>query len=232
MAILNGASNYASDKTFLLKAYSYDTGVNTSAAFIDNPSKISNSALDIVLPAPTNGFTLNESGNWEEMEGLQSIGGDLIRNIASMARGIAGAASKHYKKGTFVNDYASLSYSGSEFRTWSFDWELMYNSAVEANTIYTIINSVRRLALPVYEGPEIQYPYMWKLFPIKKNAMGLYLKDCVITSVDVNYSPDGVMQLHTSNHPTKVALTIAFKELYRADRRDILDESGLTFGAI
>ena len=212
------------EKAFVMSAYSYDTNTNTSARYEDTPAVMKNTSFRAVLPAPTGGFVLNESGNWEETEGLMDLTGDLTRIGLSAMKGLSGIAGKHLVKGKFVNDYASLSYNGSEFRTWSFSWDLMYNSAKEAKEIFDVINNIRRKALPSYKGPVVEYPFWWKVYPLANNinAVGLHLQDCVITSVEVNYSPDGVMQLHTSNHPTKIEFSISFKELYRADARDII----------
>ena len=223
-------SEYNVDKTFILKAYKYVVGTGYASANVS--SIVGDSEVEIVFPAPQSGFVLNESGNWEEMEGLQSTGGLVSQKALNSAKSMLGSAAHKLTPGRFINDYASLAYSGSNFRTWSFNWEFTYPEKSEAETLFKIINKIRQLSLPEYSSGLPQYPYMWKLFPIKENVLGVYLKDCVITSVNVDYTPDGVMQLHVppirdakdakETYPTKVALTLDFKELYRADRRDIL----------
>ena len=62
---------------------------------------------------------------------------------------------------------------------------------------------------------------MWVVYPAMNTNIGLFMKDCVITDMTVNYTPDGILRRFYSGHPVNVNLSISVKELYRADTRDV-----------
>lgn len=205
--------------------YPEDFKVETNSRGV-NSKKISYTADRIALPTPAEGITLNESGEWEEMAGYQNLRGAATGAAGKAVMDGLGPAGKHtIGKGVFINDYASLSYSGSGFRTYSFSWDLIPSSESEARSIMEIIKLIRRNSLPDYnktgEGGRLSYPKMWKVYPAMNTEIDLFLKDCVITNFTVNYTPDGVLRLYNSGHPVSVNMQIEFKELYRAEVGDV-----------
>lgn len=212
-----------SDDIFLMYSVPFTVtpkqrGVNTLST-IDYTSAIA-------LPTPSEGLSLNESGNWDEMVGYQSLEGFATSAIGKALTDSLGPAGKTtIGKGKFVNDYASLSFSGSNFRAYTFTWDLIPTSEKEAITIAEIIKKIRTNALPSYYGEDsigrLNYPNMWKVYPCMSTGIDLQLKDCVITNFTVNYTPDGVLRRYHSGHPLSVNMQIEFKELYRAQREDV-----------
>lgn len=181
-----------------------------------------NTAGAVSLPTPSEGISLNESGNWEETTGYQNFQGTVTANLGKAALdGLGDTGKVAFGKGKFVNDYASLSYGGSNFRTYTFTWDLIPDSLEEAQSISSIIKHIRTHSLPQYDGPVLNYPSMWKVYPAMRTQIGLFLKDCVITNFTVNYTPDGVLRRYKSGHPLSVNMQIEFKELYRAERGDV-----------
>ncbi len=181
---------------------------------------------EIVLPTPVSGIELSEGGEWEETVGYQRLGGGIFSAGFKEFQNQLGASAQVLNKGNFINDYASMTYQGSNFRTYSFAWDLFPASLKEANDLSSIIKEIRRNTLPGYGSGEnsianIEYPSMWKVFPAAKSKIDLYLKDCVITNFSVNYTPDGILRTFTSGHPLAINIKIDFKELYRADKGDI-----------
>jgi hypothetical protein len=202
-----------------LKVQRRGTGVFTN--------KTIDTASAIALPTPSEGLVLNESGNWEEAKGFQlSFNKSDAKAAAAMIAFEKGTeaggpvASFYQKKNGLVNDYASLAYDGSNFRTYTFAWDLIPSSETEARSLANIIKNIRSNSLPSYTGAIIDYPKMWKVLPAG-SSLGFYLQDCVISNFTVNYTPDGVLRRYHSGHPVSVNMSIEFRELYRASREDV-----------
>jgi hypothetical protein len=224
MPHLSFPSDINSSKDIFLM-YPVDFTVETTQRGV-NSRKIPSTGDSVSLPTPAEGITLTETGQWEETAGYQNLSGAAIGAAGKAVMDGLGPAGKiTVGKGKFINDYASLSYSGSNFRTYSFSWELLPSSLAEAQAIAEIIKVVRVNSLPNYSGADkagrLTYPKMWKVYPAMKTEIGLFLKDCVITSVTVNYTPDGVLRLFKSGHPVSVNLALEFQELYRAEKGDV-----------
>jgi len=216
-----------SETYFFMVPYKFTVSPSlNSATNSQNVRRDFNLSSRIVLPTPSSGISLNESGNWEETQGFQQFAQGTKANVLNKIKENFGNLAEHAFKGQFINDYASLSYKGSNFRTFNFAWDLIPSSESEANEISSIIQTIRRNALPNYSSELLSYPSMWKVYPIANNPMGLALQDCVISNFTCNYTPEGVLRTFTSGHPTSVNVEIEFKELYRANRFDVIDISG------
>lgn len=213
--------NIQEEKAFILIPYEYNAkNVNyySNIKFVENPTEGS-----IVLPAPTSGLIQNDNHSWNEEEGL---GSTMLNQVGlNVGQGLYAAGtmfSKQLMEGNFINDYASLLYNGTAFRTYMFDWELSFESKEDVISFFEILTLIRKFSLPDYNKYLTKYPYFWKIFPVKRqNQFNLYLKDCVITNLIMNYAPSGIIQLHSSGHPLQVTLSIEFKELFRASRNDL-----------
>ena len=207
------------DASFIMTPYKY------SVSTTRNTQKISRdleSPSSIILPTPSGGLSLNESGNWDETEGFLDFSSGVIGTMAKKLKESGGTVAAHTIKGEFINDYASLSYSGSNFRTFSFSWDLIPSSMNEAIELSNIIKEIRKKSLPTYSGRLINYPSMWKVRPCKNATIGFFLLDCVISNFTVNFTPEGVLKMFESGHPTSISLELEFKELYRASASDVL----------
>ena len=181
-------------------------------------------AKSICLPTPSSGITLSEGGSWDETDSFQTFSAaSLLGKAVKKTIENVGDIAKQAVRGFVLNDYASLSYNGSNFRTYSFQWDLIPSSEIEAIEIAKIIQTIRYYSLPSYidNGYALTYPSMWRVYPAARTEMNILLKDCVIETLNVNYTPDGVLKQYNSGHPVSVSLELSFKELYRADRSDI-----------
>ena len=205
--------------SFLMIPISYRITLK-SHRFYQKINKIPDS-VKIILPTPSEGLNLTEGSNWDETEGLISFKEGAKAGFGKKMIESGGTPLKHLIKGEFINDYASLSYNGSNFRTYSFSWDLIPSSEEEATILSKIISKIRKESLPTYTGQLIHYPAMWNLFPVSQNPMGIYIQDCVITNFTVNYTPDGVLRMYKTGHPLSVKMSIDFKELYRASQSDV-----------
>jgi hypothetical protein len=141
--------------------------------------------------------------------------------VLKKVRETFGSMGNHIQKGKSINDYASLSYQGSNFRTFNFAWDLIPHSLQEAEKLAEIIKIIRKHSLPSYNSTIIDYPHLWDVTPLVSEGINVKLLDCVITNLTVNYTPEGVLRRFNSGHSTSVNLELEFKELYRASSDDI-----------
>jgi hypothetical protein len=183
---------------------------------------VPNSPGRITLPTPSGGLNLSESGNWEETVGYADLEGGAVATGINKGMGMMGDLGKQATtKGSFVNDYASLAYSGSNFRTYTFEWTFLPESQQEAVDVASIIRYIRQSALPTYKTKFLDFPKMWLVYPVIQNQIGLYLQNCVITDVSINYTPDGNLKMFNTYHPMHTTMSITFKELFRASSEDV-----------
>lgn len=212
--------NLKDEKAFILIPYEFNpknTNYYANVSYVENSNGGS-----IILPSPTNGLSINDNHNWGEAEGLgNTFWQQMLTNLQQGAKQIGAGAYEHLMESKFINDWSSLNYGGTNFRSFSFDWDIHFNSQEEAVQFFDIVTLIRKLSLPEYNASYVRYPYFWKLFPVKKdNKFKMYIKDSVITDFSINFAPDGVIQLHSSGHPVHCTLSISFKELFRASAND------------
>lgn len=211
-----------SPDSFYMMPYEYKPGSSTGA----NKS-IKVGGEGVCLPTPSNGLVLSESGEWEESVGLTNLVGAGTHKLGSAIKETAGTAVfNSTSSGSFINDYASLSFNGMNFRTFSFEWNLIPSSAEEASRLVDIIKYIRQKTLPDYNQVGavtgmVKYPYVWKVYPIVNNMVGFFMKDCAITNLIINYSPEEYYKTTVTGHPTSTTITIDFKELYRPNLEDV-----------
>ncbi len=205
------------------------TNRNTKNQRVGKFSKTTNT---IILPTPSNGINLQESGSWDETDGYQhgmskqGLKDFFTKGLVKKAKEGAGPLGNAMAKGVFINDYASLAYQGSNFREFTFNWVLIPKSVEEAEVISKIIKRVRFYSLPNYKATNqktatIGFPWMWDVTPSAGNEHIFRIKDCVVTNININYTPEGVLKTYSSNHPIYVELEVTFKELYRATDGDV-----------
>ena len=206
-----------SEEAFIMTPYEFNVHIsNTKQKVTRNTNKKS-----IILPTPSGGLSLNESGNWDETEGFLDLASGLAGTFLKKTKEGAGTLGAHVVKGQTINDYASLSYSGSNFRTYTFSWDLIPHSIEEAKELSEIIKTIRQYSLPNISGKTFKYPFMWKVSPCIQTGINLSILDCVISNFSVNYTPEGVLRMFSSGHSTSINMEIEFRELYRASSGDI-----------
>jgi hypothetical protein len=193
----------------------------------------------IILPIPKNGLTNTTTQRWEEGEGLllgAGFGALVQKGVASFKQ-FAGDVLKggEFQKGITINDYASLHYSGADFREYTFEFSLIPKNEKEAENIVDIIRFFKRNSSPELTdvnklGPlgtlGIKYPAFWKvqiLFPsTAKSRMKniVKFKDMVITGVADNLYPEGITTSLKSGQPIKIDISLNMRELEKMYKTD------------
>jgi hypothetical protein len=209
--------------SFMMSPYTYNVQNNKSANKSPNVVRSSKADESIILPTPSSGLTLTESGQWEDVAGLIDLGKGISQGVSKKVLEMTGPVMEHAQKGMFLNDYSSLAYRGSDFRQYSFSWTLIPKSEKESRIIADIIRTIRKNTLPDYYTSNgfVKYPNMWAIFPTLNDKLEFYLQDCVITNFSVNYSPESILRTYKSGYPVSVEFSIEVKELYRANVNDI-----------
>jgi hypothetical protein len=111
-------------------------------------------------------------------------------------------------------------FKSMEFRRFSFNYQFAPRSVAEANNVKRIINTFK-----FYMHPEFQNNVnkMLYLFPSEFDIVYYFgdkehphlnrISTCVLTDLQVNYSPNGQLATHADGFPTQINVTMQFLEL-------------------
>jgi hypothetical protein len=84
-----------------------------------------------------------------------SLGAEVINNVVGMTGGSGSLTANNLSaltQGKIFNPYEETIFQGTEFRDHSFEFKLVPKNAGDVQTIYTIINKLRRHMLPAKDG--------------------------------------------------------------------------------
>lgn len=136
-----------------------------------------------------------------------------------------------------TNPYPVMIYGGpGGFKQFAFSWTFFPESSKESDTIKKIVGYFRREMLPerVTDAPSIlKYPAIFEI--VMQPEVKLF-KRCVISDLDVNYTPVGpafVKEFPVTNsnfiEPAAVTLTITFREIEMWLANDFHSEESKSF---
>jgi len=137
---------------------------------------------------------------------------------AQLTKNLTGVNVLGRKEGAVINSNIELLFSGPELRTFTFTFKLSPRDKDEAKTIQKIIRTLKQgmsakkaadflfvksphtFFLGYYKGAELQ-PYMNRF------------KECALTSMSVEYAPDGPFATFTDGSMTSYGMSLTFQEL-------------------
>ena len=137
---------------------------------------------------------------------------------AQLTKNLTGVNVLGREKGAVINSNIELLFSGPELRTFTFTFKLSPRDQPEAQNILKIIRTLKQgmsakkaadflfvksphtFFLGYYKGAELQ-PYMNKF------------KECALTSMSVQYAPDGPFATFTDGSMTSYGMSLTFQEL-------------------
>ncbi len=189
----------------------------------------------IALYMPEN-FNLTTSLSYDDTSSLASSMGalPLIGKAVRAATNLAGGGDNDALKlvlnraGYVFNPQKQVLFQGVNFRDFQLSFTFTPYSAAEAEQVKNIIEKFRMYASPK-KNTEVGQNMFWvppALFEIDFKQQGQHndklprLKDCVIESIDVNYTPNG-WSAHADGAPVQTNLTIQFKEISLIGRDDV-----------
>ena len=143
--------------------------------------------------------------------------------------------------GIAVNNHMALVYKGpTEFRTHDFMFSFWPKDPSEADIVRGILNDFEQGMLPRVGGGQINSrrlsapffhaPRHYKLKFCKGgrssgnvNPYLFQIKTSVITSMQVNHDPEGIVSFHSDGSPVHTTLTLSFKEIELVTSEDAVD---------
>lgn len=151
-----------------------------------------------------------------------SVGGALITGLLTKIGSSALSTSSALQKtlrATPGNAKKEQLFKSVEFRTFSFSYSFAPKSSQEAEKVLRIIRTFRHHMLPEF-ADENQFIYIYPSeFEIKYYrgaAENPYLEKhftAVLTSCNINYTPNGQFVTFEDGMPTQINMTLSFKEL-------------------
>jgi hypothetical protein len=110
-------------------------------------------------------------------------------------------------------------FQGSEFRSFTFDYEFAPRNSVEAQNVLNIIKAFKYHMHPEYKDANnflFLYPSEFDIVYYHDGQENLKIHrhtSCVLENLSVNYTPNGVFNTFPDGMPTQINISMSFKEL-------------------
>lgn len=134
--------------------------------------------------------------------------------------------------GTAANPKKEQVFQGVEFRTFTFEYQFYPRDEFEAENILNIIYEFKYHMHPEFKS---ELNYVW-IYPSEfdiiyytggKENLNLHKHtSCVLTDMQVNYTPNGNFSVFDNGMPTQINLSLSFKELQLASKETIGQSAG------
>jgi hypothetical protein len=158
---------------------------------------------------------------------LSGAAGAIATNLA-LSKGPQGAALSS-ASGLAANPKKEQIFKNVDFRTFSFDYSFFPRNSGEANKVKEIIKMFKLHMHPEYKdsnGFLFIYPSEFDIFYYNngKENMNLHRHtSCVLTDMNVNYTPNSMFNAFDNGMPTQINISLTFKELSILTKKDIED---------
>lgn len=178
-------------------------------------------ALDLYKDSLKN--TLSDMGNlWDAIKDKSVQVKE--RTLLTKLPGGFGAAYSSFS-GIAVNPNIAIVFKGQAgTREHSFSWKFVPESAEESERLRDVIRELRWQSLPKKQSAHLlEYPNECSISIGGTEAGYLpFYKKCVITAVEVNYTPEGIPTfMRKTGAPAAVVVTITLKETTQLFKNDI-----------
>jgi hypothetical protein len=158
-----------------------------------------------------------------------------LYNIAVPIAGLIPAGSETLTQlvGAVPNPHITVLFQGVDLKTHQFTWRFAPKNVGESQTIQQIIREFKKRMLPNYKwgaANVLGYPNMVQitLEPDMKDQLYIF-KKCMISSVNVNYAPNGVPSFFAgSKYPTVIEFSVSLQELEIHTSQDYGGKNGDT----
>lgn len=153
-----------------------------------------------------------------------SLGRDLARDLGPIATSAGLQAtplgdSLSALSGVAANPKKEQVFKGVDFRSFTFDYQFYPRDLTETENVKNIINEFKYHMHPEFKdasGFLFTYPSEFDIYYYAGGDENQYVHRhtaCVLTSMNVNYSPQGQFTSFANGAPTQINLTLEFKEL-------------------
>jgi hypothetical protein len=208
-----------------------DDGMSKISNFISKKEVQNQAVIALYMPETmtfTNEAQYDGSTTLASAAGSLPLVGSLIGAAASYIDNNDAVKLGLNKMGYVFNPQKQMLFTGIEFRQFNMSFTFTPYSSKEAQDIKEIIKLFRKWSAPQktssYGGMFFNPPAVFQIDFKFNNSQNLNipkLKDCVIESVEVNYSPNGMWSAHSDGAPVQTTVSLSLKELYLVDRTDI-----------
>ena len=156
---------------------------------------------------------------------------ELMLRAKSVQRNIGGNVTADSflarERGQILNPNAELLFQGPILRSFSFSWLMVARSQREGREIRRIIRKLKKGAAPKWNNTALlETPSIWQLtYKSGRNTLKTAnrFKQCALTSITVDYAPDGIWTAYDDSQPVALRMGLGFKELravYETDQED------------
>jgi len=155
---------------------------------------------------------------------------DSVSSIIGMDTELEAAATQIF--GASINPRKELVYNAPELRTFEFSYEFYPRSVKETQIVESIIRLFRFHSAPTLANSGV-FLIPPSIFAIKffqrttssvtENPFLLKVRDCALTEVNVDFTPNGSFSAHMDGSPVAITMSLTFKELDVNVKDDILE---------
>ena len=188
--------------------------------------------IEILLPMPTS-ISSNDVPIWEMQEFgnnalargvdfakdasmrdaalglLKDAGGATLENVGMAGDSFDLAMSK---AGIMHHPLKEIMFKGANFRTFSFEWELIPLNKKDADNINAFIETLQKYSLPKHKAGYQGYPSLWWIeFEPSIDYLPVIM-DSAITNLQINYSGVGKPVFHDEVVPVQTNISVEFTE--------------------
>ena len=169
---------------------------------------------------------------------MKAIQGDKKAEVGSAAQAIIAnmaltkgpqASGVSAATGLAANPKKEQIFKGVDFRTFSFEYQFFPRDAIEAKNVLKIIETFKYHMHPEFKDDN-NFVYIYPSeFDIEYFTNGVENKNlhrhtsCVLTSMNVNYTPNGVFSTFDNGMPTHINMTLEFREIALLTKDKIAD---------
>jgi len=151
----------------------------------------------------------------------------IITNLA-LSKG-PNAAGLSAATGLASNPKKEQIFKGVDFRTFAFDYQFFPRSSTEAANVLNIIKTLKYHMHPEFKDNNnfvYIYPSEFDIFYYQNGQENINLHrhtSCVLTELNVNYTPNGAFTTFDNGMPTQINITMNFRELALLTKDKIAD---------
>jgi hypothetical protein len=158
------------------------------------------------------------------------IGASIVAKGMNRLPGMGGGVTANdilaTTRGNILNPNTEVIFDGPELRNFTLNFKMMARSKGETDNIQSICNTFKKASLPS-QGTDtllIGVPNICKVKFMHKGDAHKYVtqfKCAAITSVNINYTPDGSWATYVRGEPIAIGLQVQFLELKLVYKEDV-----------
>ena len=194
----------------------------------------------IILPYPQQ-IQLSDNFDWSSesrsflanIQGLDDKLGGSLMNAGQAALGKVSASiygntvsnELSFRKKEITNPHLAAMFKVVNLRQANFQFELVPQNKDDVNTIIDSINTIKKHAHPEIVNSndgavanKLKYPDEFAINIVSGQYSILKMENCVVTTIDTNYTPQQIFAAYEDGFPIAVQLNVSFMETVARDR--------------